>query len=183
MTEQLRNVELNCEVRVSENPTPSAALREVYPHTMSRKFTILAACAAALLFSAVAHAGEKKLMHCFAFTSIKEATPAQWDAFFKATDAMPGKIKGVTKVWYGKLASPLSQYQVTVDADTRPKMMAGESVKGDIKRVTRDWGVCMEMADEATRKAYGADPYHKVWTDAYSKVRVEGTTTFDFVGQ
>lgn len=142
-----------------------------------------AACAAVLVLATAAHAGEKKLMHCFAFTSIKEATPAQWDAFFKATDDMPNKIKGVTKVWYGKLAAPLSQYQVTVDPETRKKMTAGETVKGDIKRVTRDWGVCMEMADEAARKAYGNDPYHKVWTDAYSKVRVEGTTTFDFVGQ
>ena len=31
--------------------------------------------------------------------------------------------------------------------------------------------------------AYGDDPYHKTWTDAYSKVRVEGTTTFDILGQ
>ena len=47
----------------------------------------------------------------------------------------------------------------------------------------RDWGMCMEMADAAALKAYDADPYHKVWTDAYSKVRVDGTTTFNILGQ
>lgn len=157
--------------------------REVYPDWMKLHFLRLAACAATLVLSSAAHAGEKKFMHCFAFTSIKEATPEQWNAFFKATDALPKQIKGVKAVSYGKLPSPLSQYQVTVDAETRKKMMAGETVKGDIKRVVRDWGVCMEMADEATRKAYGEAPYHKTWTEAYSKVRVEGTTTFGFQGR
>jgi hypothetical protein len=142
-----------------------------------------AALAAALTLPAIAHAGEKKLMHCFAFTSIKEATPAQWEAFFKASDEMPGKIKGVTKVWYGKLAAPLSQYAVTADDETRKKIIAGETAKVDVKRTPRDWGMCMEMADAAALKAYGADPYHKVWTDAYSKVRVDGTTTFNILGQ
>jgi hypothetical protein len=41
----------------------------------------------------------------------------------------------------------------------------------------------MEMADAAALKAYDTDPYHKVWTDAYSKVRVDGTTTFNILGQ
>ena len=142
-----------------------------------------ATLAAALILPAVAHAGDKKLMHCFAFTSIKEATPAQWEAFFKASDEMPGKIKGVTKVWYGKLAGPLSQYAVTADDETRKKIIAGETAKVDVERTPRDWGMCMEMADAAALKAYGADPYHKVWTDAYWKVRVDGTTTFNILGQ
>lgn len=155
----------------------------LYPDGMKLSFIRLAACTAALVLSSAAPAGEKKLMHCFAFTSIKEATPEQWNAFFKATDALPKQIKGVKSVSYGKLLAPLSQYQVTVDAETRKKMMAGDTVKGDIKRVTRDWGVCMEMADEAARKAYAEQPYHKTWTEAYSKVRVDGTTTFDYQGQ
>ena len=150
---------------------------------MSLNCTRAAALAAAFLLSATAQAGEKKLMHCFAFTSIKEATPAQWQAFFKASDEMPGKIKGVTKVWYGKLVNPLSQYAVTADAETRKKLTAGETIKADVKRTPRDWGMCMEMADEAALKAYDTDPYHKVWTDAYSKVRVDGTTTFNIIGQ
>jgi hypothetical protein len=145
--------------------------------------TRAALCAAALLLSAAAHAGDKKLMHCFAFTSIKEATPADWNGFFKASDALPGKIKGVSKVWYGKLASPISQYSVTADAEAQKKLRAGEEVNAPAKRVARDWGMCMEMAGEATLKAYDTDPYHKVWVDAYSKVRVEGTTTFNIIGQ
>lgn len=149
---------------------------------MTRK-TVLIAGTAALLLSSAAHAGEKKLMHCFAFTSIRQATPAQWDAFFKASDDLPAKIKGVTKIWYGKLASPLSQYSVTADAETRTKLTAGETAKVDAARVARDWGMCMEMAGAAALKAYDTDPYHKVWTDAYAKVRVEGTTTFNILGQ
>ena len=42
---------------------------------------------AGLLFSALAaHAGEKTVMHCFAWTPVKEATPADWEAFYKASD-------------------------------------------------------------------------------------------------
>jgi hypothetical protein len=41
----------------------------------------------------------------------------------------------------------------------------------------------MEMKDEAALKAYAANPAHKDWADAYSKVRVYGTTTFDIIGR
>lgn len=116
--------------------------------------------AAALFLASTAMAGEKKLMHCFAFTAVESATPADWEAFYKATDELPHKIKGISHVWYGKLATPLN---------------AGDAV--------RQYGVCMEMDNADVRKAYGNDPYHKVWTDAYSKVRVEGTTTFDILGK
>ena len=70
-----------------------------------------------------------------------------------------------------------------------PKRLAGQvpglrfwrplNVGGDV----RQYGVCMEMDNAEARKNYGNDPYHKIWTDAYSKVRVEGTTTFDILGQ
>lgn len=116
--------------------------------------------AAGLLAASTVSAGEKKLMHCFAFTSVTTATPADWDAFFKATDEIPKKIKGVSHVWYGKLAHPLRH-----------------------NNATRDYGVCMEMDNAEVRAAYGDAPYHKTWTDAYAKVRVEGTTTFDILGQ
>ena len=49
-------------------------------------------------------AAEKTLMHCFAFTPIESASQAEWDAFYKATDELPKKIKGLKRVWYGKLA-------------------------------------------------------------------------------
>jgi hypothetical protein len=41
----------------------------------------------------------------------------------------------------------------------------------------------MEMTSLDALKAYDGDPYHKTWTDAYAKIRVDGTTTFNFVGQ
>jgi hypothetical protein len=116
-------------------------------------------CCLALL-SGIAPAGEKKLMHCFAFTPIESATPADWRAFYAATDQLPKKIAGVSHVWYGLLRRPLNE---------------GDSV--------RKYGVCMEMANEDALKSYGDHPYHKEWVAAYSKVRVEGTTTFDIIGQ
>ncbi len=120
----------------------------------------LVACAAVvLLVSPGARAGEKTLMHCFAWTPIKDATPADWQAFYQASDALPAKIKGITKVWYGKLQSPLHQMGMEGPA-------------------AREYGMCMEMAGPDALKAYAQDPYHKTWVEAYSKVRVEGTTTF-----
>ena len=121
---------------------------------------IVIAVACLLLLSGVATAGEKKLMHCFYFTVIDAATDADWQAFYKATDALPSKIPGVSQVWYGKLARPLR---------------VGEQ--------TRQFGVCMEMADDAALKAYATAPYHKEWMDAYAKVRQPGTTTINFMGQ
>jgi hypothetical protein len=141
-----------------------------------------AVCLAALLIPAGAlTAGEKGLMHCFAYT-VKNVSDADWQAFHKATDALPGKITGVKRVWYGKLLRPLAQF--TVDAEARKKLAGGESsVKADVKRLMRQNGVCMEMDSEATLKTYATHPYHKEWVAAYEKVRVEGTTTYDIVAQ
>ncbi len=130
----------------------------------------LARCLAGLLLlTGVVSAGEKKLMHCFAFTAVESASDSDWQAFLKATDALPGKIPGIHKTWYGKLRSPLTITRVTP---------AGEAIK-----VQRQWGVCMEMNDEATLKTYAGHPAHKEWSDVYSKVRAPGTTTFDILGQ
>jgi hypothetical protein len=138
----------------------------------------------ALLCAITAQAGEKKVMHCFAWTPVKEATPADWDAFYKASDALPKKIKGIKQVWYGKLVSPLSQTMVVKAEDAaRKKLSAGEPATVDAQRTPRDYGMCMEFETPAALKAYDTDPYHKVWTDAYAKVRVEGTTTFNILGQ
>jgi len=150
----------------------------------SSRLAQLAACAAfALLIAPGARAGEKTLMHCFAWTPIKDATPADWQAFYQASDALPGKIKGITKVWYGKLATPLTQVAPEIDSATAPKFRAGDAVTVPIKRVAREYGMCMEMTGPDALKAYNLDPYHKVWVEAYSKVRVEGTTTFNILGQ
>jgi hypothetical protein len=153
----------------------------LYAMTRSVRLT---ACAALLLFSQTARSGNKTLMHCFAWTPVKEATPADWDAFYKASDALPKRIKGILRVWYGKLDSPLSQTKLgKIDSPTFQKYRDGETVAVPVSRITRDYGMCMEMSDAEVLKKYDADPYHKVWTDAYSKVRVEGTTTFNILGQ
>ncbi len=109
-----------------------------------------------LMLTSTALAGEKKLMHCFYFTAQDGATQADWEAFYKATDELPKAIKGLTHVWYGKIVSPYLQ---------------------------RTHGVCMEMADAATREAYGTSPAHEKWYKVYQKVMVPGTTTFDIIGQ
>jgi hypothetical protein len=102
-------------------------------------------------------AAESRLFHCFAFTAIAEATEADWQAFYAATDELPSKIAGLNKVTHGKLL-------------TR-----------NVGDAQRDYGVCMEMTDEAARQAYGEDPAHAAWVEVYSKVRVPGTTTFDYL--
>jgi len=149
------------------------------------KTTRAAVWAAAILIStASASAGEKTLMHCFAWTPIKEATDADWQAFFKASDALPQKIKSITRVWYGKLAAPLGQTAIAkMEPENFKKFQAGENVTGEVNRVQRQWGMGMEMKDADTLKAYDSDPYHKIWTDAYAKIRVDGTTTFNILGQ
>ena len=131
-----------------------------------------------------AQAGDQTVMHCFAWTPVKEATPADWQSFYKASDALPHKIKGIVRVWYGKLASPLSQAKLgDVDKATFHKYSSGEPVVVPVTRVEREYGMCMEMKNADVLKAYDTDPYHKIWTEAYAKVRVEGTTTFNILGQ
>jgi len=152
----------------------------------SYRMAHVAACAVvALLLSPGARAGEKTLMHCFAWTPVKDATPADWQAFYQASDALTSKIKGITRVWYGKLQSPLAQLSpgTTIDSATGQKLRAGETVSIAVKRITRDYGMCIEMSGPDVLKEYAQDPYHKTWTDAYAKVRVEGTTTYNILGQ
>lgn len=121
--------------------------------------------AAVLTFAASASAGEKALMHCFAFTVVEDATKADWDAFNKATDELPGQIEGLNKVWRGKLRRPLSQY----------------SRNGD--RSVRQHAVCMEMKNDLALAAYAKHAAHAEWVKTYDKVRVPGTTTYDIFGE
>lgn len=143
------------------------------------KFCLLLLTSAALL-----SAGEKKFLHCFAFTTVDTATEADWAAFAKATDELPGKVKGLEKVWHGKLRNPLNQVQPRgVDAESRKKLMAGEDTPVTARMLQRKHGACMQFADEASFQAYGGSPGHKEWEAVYSKVRVPGTTTFQILGQ
>jgi hypothetical protein len=142
------------------------------------------ALAIALLSTPSAIAGDKTLMHCFAWTEKTEATPADWEAFSKASDDLPKRIKGVIRVWYGSLVSPLQQLGFEkIDQESFAKLNAGTPVTAEVRRIRRQFGMCMEMSGTGALKAYDADPYHKVWNDAYERVRVEGTTTFDIVGR
>jgi hypothetical protein len=125
-----------------------------------RLHTSLLAITAALFAAGTLSAGEKKLMHCFAFTSISAATPADWKAFAKATDELPSKSLGITHVWYGKLKKPLG---------------TGEQ--------SRDWGACFEFSGPDALASYVGAPAHKAWVSVYEKVRQPGTTTFDILGQ
>ncbi len=119
-----------------------------------------------VLLPTSAPAGEKALMHCFAFTVIEGASDADWAAFKKATDELPGKIDGLSKVWLGKLRRPLRQYGRNQD-----------------QAAERQWGVCMEMAGADALAAYADHPAHTEWVKVYAKVRVAGTTTFDILGE
>lgn len=146
---------------------------------------IPAICTLALSLSAFVSASgslqgaEKKLMHCFAFTVIDTATQADWQAFAKATESLPGQIPGLTKVWHGKLARPLTLYNP--DAETRKKANAEGQAEGKVSKVVREHGVCMEMDGPDVLKAYAKHAAHDDWMKAYEKVRVAGTTTFDIV--
>ena len=146
------------------------------------RFTLFAA--GLVLSATAAMAGEKSVMHCFAYTPIAEATQADWDAFNKATSELPTKIKGIKRVWHGKLARPLAQYSLTTqDAEARKKVMADGKGTTDVAVMRREYGACMEFESEAAFKAYGADPAHKEWEAVYSKVRKPGTTTYQIIGQ
>lgn len=123
--------------------------------------TLLTTAFAVCLSAATLSAGEKGVMHCFAYTPMKEATPEQMQAFNKATDALPSKVTGLKRVWRGKLARPM-------------KVPTGDP---------REYGVCMEFADQAAFKAYDAAPGHKEWVAVYEKVRVPGTTSYQIIAE
>jgi hypothetical protein len=129
-------------------------------------------------------AGQKSMMHCFAFSEIAEATPDQWAAFKKSTDALPKTMKGIVlKVWHGKLRAPLNQFRT--DGATSKKLAAGEKeTTGPVSRMQRTYGVCMEMPNKPEiLKEYAAAPAHKDWVSVYEKVRIAGTTTYDILGE
>ena len=119
--------------------------------------------AAVLSVGSIGSAGEKSLMHCFFYTPINEATEADWDAFYEASDELPSKIDGLHRIWVGKLTE---------------RAAVSQQVK-----LGRSYGACMEFTDEAALATYTTHPAHAAWLKAYEKVRVAGTTTFDILGQ
>lgn len=103
---------------------------------------------------------EKTLMHAFAYTPVAGATAQDFENFTKASGDLVGKIPGLRRVWVGKLRRPLKV--------------------GDQKR---EYGVAMEFDDEKALDAYAKNPAHDEWVKTYEKVRVEGTTTYDIIGE
>jgi hypothetical protein len=140
---------------------------------------------ALLLAAGVAAAGEKKLMHCFVFTARDTATDADFQAFFKATDTLQQQTPAMSHVWYGKLQRPFGQLQPATQEEGAKLREAkpGEPVAVSVRLVRRQYGVCMDFADEAALKSYAESPAHKTWEAAYDKVRVPGTNSFDLLGQ
>jgi hypothetical protein len=139
----------------------------------------------ALALSGALQAGEKKLMHCFLFTPVEAATDADWKAFYQATDELPGKIPGLSRVWYGKLRRPMAILSFTQQGAEAGKQIQGgaKTATGEVQRVVRSSGVCMEFNDQEALNGYAKHPAHAEWEKAYSKVREYGTTTFDLLGQ
>jgi hypothetical protein len=96
-----------------------------------------------ILFLSICSAGEKALLHCFFFTPIAEASQAEWDAFYQATDELPAKIDGLNRVWIGKLTE---------------RAAVSQQVK-----LGREYGGCMEFTDEAALQRYATHPAHEAW--------------------
>jgi hypothetical protein len=144
-----------------------------------KKLLILAAALA--ICAGLLPAADQKVMHCFAYSAVETAAQADWDAFAKATAELPSKIPGLTHVWQGKLARPMSLYQPEgqVDAEVQKKLRAGEAASVNVKTIRRQNGVCMEFASPEALANYAKNPAHEAWVKAYEKVRVYGTTTFD----
>jgi hypothetical protein len=130
---------------------------------------ILFLTVAVMLLSGIAAAAEQKLMHCFYFSPVEAATDADWQAFYKATEALPGKIPGLEHVWYGKLVRPFRL----------PGKPAAEGQPA--QPIVRTHGVCMAFANQGALKTYADHPAHTEWGKVYEKVRQYGTNTFDIL--
>lgn len=130
---------------------------------MSLRSIRLAALLVGLLaYGGVLSAGEKGLMHCFAFTPLADAKEADWEAFYKATDELPEKVEGLQKVWVGKLRAPA---KLTPNAEPR------------------EYGACMLFDGPDALEAYDDHAAHRAWEEVYFKVREPGSTTFDIIGR
>ena len=72
----------------------------------------------------------------------------------------------------------------TAPSATPGRKRSDTSIPADqVCALYRDLKLKIEYRPTDTLKAYASDPFHKEWMAAYGKVRVEGTTTFDILGQ
>ena len=116
----------------------------------------LAGCVAGRLSAGT----EKTLLHVFAYTPLEGSTPEDYAAFQKATAAMVGQIPGLKRIWVGKLREPLP-------VETR----------------IHTYGVAMEFDNAQALDTYAKHPVHDQWVKVYEKIRKQGTTTLDILGE
>jgi len=104
---------------------------------------------------------QKTLLHVFAYTPLEGATQNDYENFKKATAEMAGKIPGLKRVWIGKLREP---------------------IPGEGDRI-RTFGVAMEFDNTQALDNYAVNPVHREWEGIYERIRVQGTTTLDILGE
>ena len=107
-------------------------------------------------------------MHCFVFTPLDQASDADWEAFYEATGELPRQIEGLHRAWAGKLRQAKTQFVPTEN--------------GEFLSRRREYGVCMELEDEAALGYYADHAAHRAWEQVYERVREPATFTFDIVG-
>src|SRR6185312_8856226 len=97
--------------------------------------------------TASAQATPKSVIHVVTVKFKAEATPEQIKAALDGVVALPGKYKGITRVWVKSI-----------------------KVQGD-----KSHAFVMEFADEAALKAYADSPAQKEWYKTYQPIRDEST--------
>ena len=100
------------------------------------------------------------MMHVFAYTPLEGSTQQDFEDFKTPTTAMVDQIPGLQRVWVGKLRQPLP-------VETR----------------IHTYGVAMEFDNTEALDAYAIHTAHDAWIDVYDKVRLQGTTTLDILGE
>lgn len=119
---------------------------------MKRTFQVLL-CSTLLAFAATgaqAQTAPKTVIHVVTVSWKAGTTDEQIKAALDGANALPGKYKGILRVW-----------TKTIKA------------QGDRKNA-----IVMEFADEAALKAYGESDAQKEWYKLYTPIR-ERSTTFD----
>jgi Stress responsive A/B Barrel Domain len=113
--------------------------------------TLIAACLLTLSAANLSAQTEpKSVIHVITVAWKKGTTPEQIQAAMDGVRALPGRYKGVLRVW------------------TRSIKVQGDKANA----------IVMEFADEAALKAYAGSPAQKEWYKVYMPIRDE-STTFD----
>ena len=104
-------------------------------------------------------ATQKTVIHAAAWTALDTMTPQQFDNFRKESAALVGQVRGLRRVWVGKLRAP-----ITADGNQR------------------NYGLIVEFDDVKTKEGYSAN-HPSPWYENFNKLRKPGSTNFDVVGE